>query len=96
MSDIIVPTTQKDLKAINAVMEEVSNSMTRMESEKDYQKEAFDELQEKYGIKAKHFRRMASDYHKDQFDKKVGEMEDYQSLYESVFETNFSVEEDEE
>ena len=90
MSDIIVPTNQEDLKAIHGVMKEISNSKIRQESERDYQKEAFDELEEKYGIKSKHFRRMANDFHKDQFDKNMADVEDYQSLYESVFETNFT------
>lgn len=90
MSDIIVPSSPADLEAINKVMKDVSDSMTMVQGQQDYQKETFKELEEKYGIKAKHFRRMAKDFHKDEFDRKVDEQEGYQSLYESVFETNFN------
>lgn len=91
MSDIIVPSSPADLEAINKVMKDISASMTRAESEIEYQKETFKELEEKYGIKAKYFRRLAKDFHKGEFDKKVNEEEDYKSLYESIFETNFNV-----
>lgn len=96
MSDIIVPSSPADLEAINKVMKEISDSMTRQEGEAEFQKETFKELEEKYGVKSKHFRRMAKDFHKDEFDKKVSEEEDYQQLYESVFETNFNLSKDDE
>jgi hypothetical protein len=83
-SDIIVPSSPEDLKDIFAVMKDISNSKTREQAEKDYQKETFKALQEKYGIKAKHFRRMAKDYHKDQFDRQKAESEAYADLYEAV------------
>lgn len=87
MTDIIIPSSPADLEAIKKVIEEISNSMTRAEAEKDYQKEAISELAEKYGIEKKYIRRMANDYHKDSFDEKVSEMSDYEQLYESVMET---------
>jgi hypothetical protein len=90
MSDIIVPSNQNDLKLINGVMKELSNSKTRAQGETDYQKEALEELQDKFGIKVKHLRRMANDFHKNEYDKKVEESVEYQQLYESVFETNFA------
>jgi len=96
MSDIIVPSSQADLEAINKVMKDVSDSMTRQKSEADYQTETFKNLEEKYGIKAKHFRRMAKEYFADKFDQKASEEDDYQSLYESVFKTNFSSTDDED
>ena len=83
-STIIVPSSPTDLENIEKVIKEIVNSKTREASEKEYQKEAYSELEEKYGIKAKWFRQMAADAFKDTFDKKVDEMDDYSSLYESV------------
>ena len=96
MSDIIVPSSQEDLKAINKAMKEISNSKVREQGEKDYQKETLEELQDRFGIKVKHLRKMANDFHKDEFEKKAGEFEDYQQLYESVFETNFQEDNEED
>lgn len=84
MTDIIVPTSPKDLDKINKVISEVVNSKTRAAAEAEYQKEAFKALEEEFGIKAKWFRQMATDAFKDQFDKKVDELDDYTQLYESV------------
>lgn len=91
MSDIIIPSNPADLKKLRDGIEEISNSMARMDAEREYQKEAIDELAERFQIEKKHIRRMAVDHHKDTFDKKVGEFEDYAGLYESVMLTNHPV-----
>lgn len=95
MTDIVVPTSPKDLDKINKVMRDVVNSKTREAAEKEYQKEAFKALEEEFGIKAKWFRQMATDAFKDQFDKKVDELDDYTQLYESVMKRT-PVDEDED
>jgi len=88
MSEIIIPSNPADLKKLRQGVEEIVNSMVRVDSEREYQKESIDELSEKFGIEKKHIRRMAVDHHKDSFDKKVGEFEDYTGLYESVMVIN--------
>lgn len=82
--DIIIPSSPADREALFESIKQISNSMTRAEGEKEYQKEAIDALEEKYNIKAKYLRRMASDYHKDQFDKKANEHDQYAKLYETI------------
>ncbi len=84
MSNIIIPSNPTDQKALLDGIKELSNSMTRAESERDYQKESIKELAEKYQIDAKFIRRMAVDYHKDTFDTKTEEFDDYTSLYETI------------
>jgi archaellum component FlaC len=46
MSNIILPSSPEDLKRIRGCMEEMSNSFTRMEAERDFQKEAINALAE--------------------------------------------------
>lgn len=82
--DIVIPSSPTDREDIFKVIKEMSNAKTRIESENEYIKEALGELEEKYGIKAKWFRQMLNDYHKDQFDKKVAEKDAYSELYEAV------------
>lgn len=84
MSNIIIPSNPTDQKALLDGIKELSNSMTRAESEREYQKESVKALAEKYEIDAKFIRRMATDYHKDQFDTKSEEFDDYTTLYETI------------
>lgn len=87
MSEIIIPSSPADLKKLKDGIDEITNSMTRVDGEKEYQKEAIEELSEQTGIDKKYIRRMATDAHKDQFKKKVDEMDEYAQLYESVMES---------
>ncbi len=87
MSNIIVPSNPADLKKLKEGIRELTNSMTRVDGEKEYQKEAIEELAEQFVIEKKHIRRMAVDSHKDQFEKKAEEFDDYTQLYESVMES---------
>ncbi len=46
--DIVVPSNPADLKKLKDGIEEITNSMTRVDGEKEYQKEAIEELSEQY------------------------------------------------
>lgn len=94
MTDIIIPSNPADLKKLRDGVQEIANSLARMDSEREYQKESVAELAEKFNVDKKHIKRMAVDYHKDMFDKKMGEVEDYQQLYESVMLTKFTSNDD--
>lgn len=85
--DIVIPSNPADLKKLKEVIEEISNSMARQDGERDYQKEAIDDLSKQFEIDKKYIRQMARDHHKDTFEKKVDEQENYQQLYESVMES---------
>jgi len=87
MTDIVIPSNPADLKKLKDGVQELANSMTRIDAERDFQKDALTDLEEATGIKKKHIKRMATDYHKNQFDEKTAEFDDYTSLYESVMES---------
>lgn len=82
--NIIIPSSPDDKKIIYDAMKEISHSKTRQEGERDYQKEAIKELGEKFGIKPKYLRRMAKDYHKNQFKVSMDETDVYSNLYTSI------------
>lgn len=84
---IIIPTSPTDRKELYDAIQELSSSMTRVESEKDYQKDAVQTLADKFQIDKKFIRAMAMDYHKNKFKDKVGEFEDYTLLYENIMNT---------
>ena len=74
----------QDKKDILGVLTEISNSMLRIKSEREYIKEAIDAAAEKYDMNKRILRKMAKVYHNNSFTNEVTEMEEFQALYESV------------
>jgi archaellum component FlaC len=83
-TDVIVPSNPEDLKRIKDAMQEISNSFTRIEAEKDFQKEALVSLEEDVGIPKKYLRKMARIYHKQNMNQIKSEMETIDFLLEKV------------
>jgi hypothetical protein len=73
-----------DRKKIREALQEISNSMTRIEGERDYIKEAIKDVCDKFQISKKTFRRMAKVYHSQNFTQEVEEHEEFENLYESI------------
>jgi predicted site-specific integrase-resolvase len=73
-----------DKKALKGVLDELSNSMLRVKSEKEFQKEAIADASEKFNMNKRILRKMAKVYHNNSFTEEVMEMEEFQTLYESV------------
>ena len=71
-------------KDILGVLTEISNSMLRIKSEREYIKEAIDAAAEKSDMNKRILRKMAKVYHNNSFTYEVTEMEEFQALYESV------------
>jgi hypothetical protein len=82
--EIVIPSSPVDRKAVADGIKEISNSLTRIEGERTYIKESFDALSEKYGLDKKYLRRMARDFHKDQFEKVTEEDAQYSDLFEAI------------
>lgn len=83
-TDVIVPSNPEDLKRIKDAMQEISNSFTRIESEKDFQKDALAALEEDVGIPKKYLRKMSRIYHKQNMNQLKSEMETIDFLLEKV------------
>lgn len=75
---------EQDKKDVLNVLKELSNSMTRIEGERDYIKEAIADASEKFQLPKKQLRKMAKVYHKNNFADELTEMEEFQQLYESI------------
>lgn len=73
-----------DKKALKGVLDELSNSMLRVKSEKEFQKEAITDASEKFNMNKRILRKMVKVYHNNSFTEEVMEMEEFQTLYESV------------
>jgi hypothetical protein len=71
-------------KKIRDALQEISNSMTRIEAERDLVKEIISAVSEEHKIKKKAISKMARIYHKQNFDQEVKEFQDLEALYDDV------------
>ena len=79
-----IPSNPADRKEILDCMKEISNSMTRMEGEREFIREAIKDICEKQELSKKTFRRMAKVYHKQNYNKEIEEHEEFESMYETI------------
>lgn len=76
----------EDRKRIRNALEEISNSMTRIEAERDLIKEIKAELLEEYKplLSRKQISKMAKVYHNQSFEAEVATHEEFEALYEEI------------
>jgi hypothetical protein len=65
-------------------MQEISNSMTRMDGERDFIKETVARICDEHELNKRVFRKLSRTYHKQNFSKEVAEHNEFESLYEEL------------
>lgn len=75
----------EEKKAVKGAVQEMSDSMLRIDAEKELMKDIVDVTFEKYGVDKKHFRKLANIYHKANMDEVRTEFDDLETLYEELF-----------
>ena len=73
-----------DKAKILGMLQEISNSLTRVESERDLIKEILERMQDECEIPKKLGRKLAKVYHKRNFEEEVAHQNDFVDLYEKV------------
>jgi hypothetical protein len=73
-----------DKAKVLGCLQEISNSMTRIESERDLIKEILQKMQDECEIPKKLSRKLARTYHKRNYEEEVAEQSDFQTIYENV------------
>jgi hypothetical protein len=81
---VIVPSSLEDKKKIRQALQEISDSLTRMEAERDLIKDILQTVEDNYKIKKKYTRRLAKVFHKQNFNQVQQDQQDLETLYESV------------
>jgi len=84
-----IPSSPADRKRIQDALKEMSDSMTRIEAERDLIKEIINNVHEEFELNKKTFRKMAKVYHKQNFSKEVAEHEEFEVLYENITQTMY-------
>ena len=83
----MIPSSPADRKAIYDALKEISNSMTRIEAERDLIREAIGNTCENFNLNKKTFRRMAKVYHKQNFNQEKEEHEEFEAMYSVITNT---------
>ena len=83
----IVPSNPNDRKVIFDAMKEISDSMTRIDAERDLIRQTINDVCDTQKLSKKTFRRMAKVYHKQNFKQEIAEQEEFETLYETVTNT---------
>lgn len=73
-----------DREKLLGVLKECSNSLTRMEGEKDYIKESTTNIAKDLQLPKKLVAKMVKVYHKQNYDEEVAVHEQFETLYETV------------
>lgn len=74
-----------DKDKVAAAVREMSDSMLRIEAERELMKDIVDVTAEKYEIDKKHFRKISNIYHKRNLDEARSETNEVFDLYEELF-----------
>lgn len=75
-----------DRKKIKDALQEMSNSMARVEGEKDLQKNIVNDIHDQYKLPKGMFKRMSRTYHRQNFQNEQQEHEEFENLYIEVVE----------
>lgn len=83
--EFVMPTNPSDIQKIENAVKEASNSLIRIESERDLIKEIKERMKEELGIPPKKLQELIKIYHKQNYSEVVGKFEETSELYEKVF-----------
>jgi hypothetical protein len=73
-----------DKAKVLGCLQEISNSLTRVEAERDLIKEILQKMQDECEIPKKLGRKLARTYHRRNYEEEVAEQSDFQTIYENV------------
>jgi len=82
--NIIIPSDEQSKTTIREALHQISDSLTRIEAERDHIKDILQVVEDKVDVPKKYIRKMARIYHKQNLQEVLSENEDLETLYEVV------------
>jgi hypothetical protein len=76
--------SEPDRDKLFKIIKECSDSMTRMDAEKDYVREAIADTSKSMQLPKKLVAKLVKVYHKQNFDEEVAVQEQFETLYETI------------
>ena len=74
----------EDKKKIKEALQEASNSLLRIDAERDMIKHIVDDLNDNYKIPRKTINKMIKVHHKQNFQEEVAEHEEFEVMYQNI------------
>jgi hypothetical protein len=74
----------EDMKKLMGALKDMSNSMLRVEAERQLQKDVRNDICEELDLNKKVFTRLARTYHKQNYTEEVEINEEFEKIYEGV------------
>jgi hypothetical protein len=84
-SGIILPSNPEDRQKIKMAVKEISNSLTRIEGEKEAIKNSVELISKEHELPKPMVNKIARWYHKQNAGVDIGQLEDAHDLYETIF-----------
>ncbi len=84
MANIAIPSDPNTQKKIREALHQISDSMTRIDAEKDHIKDILQVVQDETDVPKKYVSKMARIYHKQNLQQVKMENEDLEALYETI------------
>jgi len=84
-SGLILPTDPEQRQKIKMGIKEICNAKTRIQSEKDHIKNTVEDLSKEHDLPKPAINKIAAWYYKQDLLASVGQVEDAQDLYETIF-----------
>lgn len=73
-----------DKEKVLGCLQEISNSLTRIEAERDLIKDILQRMQDEFELPKKLSRKLAKVYHKRNYEEEIASQNDFVEVYESV------------
>jgi len=83
-NSVIIPSSPEDRQAVKNRLTEISNSLTRIEAERDQINQILQDMQEEYELPKKHMRKVAKVYHKQNLLQVKEEFSDIEDIYNAI------------
>lgn len=85
--EVTLPSSPADQEKIRRVLQTISDSLTRIESERELIKDEVDALAEEYDLKKKYINKLARTFHRQNYDEQAVEHEQFSRMYEELMMT---------
>lgn len=83
-----MPSNAADLKKIDEALQQISDSMTRIDAEREHIKDVVDAVHENHDLPKKLVRQLAKVWHMRNYAEEVTQQEDFQVAYEALASVN--------
>lgn len=83
-SSVIIPSSTDERNRIQSAIKEISNSLTRIEAERDLIKETLKLLEDEFELPKKYMRKVAVTYHRQNLNQVKEEFSDIEEIYTAI------------